>query len=698
MVTKKELVARIHTLEHLLAELSYISLEEFASYCHYSIFGMVIIPSGEALATSGWIPIDGTQYPTRLESWDQFMYWQLERIRMIRENFSDSRKVFSSYDGLEYFSSVVRRMNPIGRGRDLTSILDDILTTHVIRLFRLCEKEAAICQTLKLRNAIMFSSCKTDVDMLAETKLIIFKPDLPVGNKQNGGGWKTAAAIMALRSPEKLTVEMLRHELRSMDVLAQVISRKDSGPGRNNELERTREPIKALTQLFHYMIQDGLKYGCLIAGLAHVFVKVELTYDSENNSTTATAFFHISEPMADVVAHEGDLNYSALLQVTAFILGAVDECSREDTNAKLRRADWATKLPYWRTSLDGDWSMPAAEFEAERRPPLRPERRTHHKCAALESDDERSTTGNGLQRRIIATVAPMRPRTRSQTKAVGNSRTSIASGRQYCTQACLLGLVTGDVLDETCPNVALHRRTETGDHHPVDYTTWLDLFRRQLRKGMVDGFERFERDYFEDYGGFIFKVTLLEYGYTFFGKGADDDHADKLAFEADVYERLEPIQGLYVPVILDEIDMAEIGDTYFYGIGIRLTYFLFMAWGGRVLDDARERRNEKFSRELRNALQVIHEHGVSHMDVRPANVLWDDMTERVTLVDFAEAILEKEPRPDLAPFIFVPKQGAKHGDTAANLATSDDEMECKVNRKWLDWQTNDSGPEDLFLL
>lgn len=462
--------------------------------------------------------------------------------------------------------------------------------------------------------------------------------------------------------------------------------------------------------MFNYMIQDGLRYGCLTIGVAYVFVKVELDYDNQTNSTTATAFFHVAEPKNDVAAHGGDLNHSAVMQVATFVLGAVDECSREGQIAKIRRADWAKKLPYWRTSPDGDWSIPAAEFEAERRPLMRPERNTNdEKFAAppkplyTEFDYEENAMGGSKgskRQRQRAPVVRRGPRTRSQTKAAGaNDFFGIRTirERQYCTPKCLLGLITGDLLDEKCPNVDLHRRTRTGNHHPVDYTTWLDLLRRQLKKGMVDGFDRFQRYYDDDESGYVFRVTLLAYGYTFFGKGANDDRAGKLVFEADVYKRLRPIQGVYVPVFLGEIDMVELGDTYVYGIGIRLTYFLFMSWGGHTLDDEDERRNEKVSRELRNALQAIHEQGVVHTDVRPTTVLWDDKTERVTIVDFAEAILEKQPRPDLAPFILVPKKRGTHGRKAEKSTRTGDEMELKINPKWLDLQLTNSASDSFSL-
>ena len=38
---------------------------------------------------------------------------------------------------------------------------------------------------------------------------------------------------------------------------------------------------------------------------------------------------------------------------------------------------------------------------------------------------------------------------------------------QFCTQRCLLGLQSGGVLDDCCPNVMLHHRSKDNPQHPI---------------------------------------------------------------------------------------------------------------------------------------------------------------------------------------------------------------------------------------
>ena len=55
--------------------------------------------------------------------------------------------------------------------------------------------------------------------------------------------------------------------------------------------------------------------------------------------------------------------------------------------------------------------------------------------------------------------------------------------------------------------------------------------------------------------GALFKVTLLEHGYTFISKGTVEAFIPDLEHEARAYRRLERVQGLHVPVFLGAIDL-----------------------------------------------------------------------------------------------------------------------------------------------
>lgn len=52
--------------------------------------------------------------------------------------------------------------------------------------------------------------------------------------------------------------------------------------------------------------------------------------------------------------------------------------------------------------------------------------------------------------------------------------------RQYCTQACLLGLVRKNPLDDACPNINAHHAHVAGNHHASGLKSLAKLVSRQL--------------------------------------------------------------------------------------------------------------------------------------------------------------------------------------------------------------------------
>ncbi len=59
----------------------------------------------------------------------------------------------------------------------------------------------------------------------------------------------------------------------------------------------------------------------------------------------------------------------------------------------------------------------------------------------------------------------------------------------FCTQRCLCGLVQGRELDQTCPNVHLHRGQGDRVRHPLSHREWLQLLHEQLRETLDVGVE-----------------------------------------------------------------------------------------------------------------------------------------------------------------------------------------------------------------
>ncbi|KAK8013449.1 metalloprotease-like protein [Apiospora marii] len=107
----------------------------------------------------------------------------------------------------------------------------------------------------------------------------------------------------------------------------------------------------------------------------------------------------------------------------------------------------------------------------------------------------------------------------SSSEEDGETRHS-APTRQYCSQACLLGLKRGRALDDSCPNVLAHR-VAGGDglRHPVTADEFTRLVSEQLRDSPYRGCLGLGGWGKRGATGVLFKVELGPYGYTFVGKG-----------------------------------------------------------------------------------------------------------------------------------------------------------------------------------
>ncbi|KAG6090008.1 hypothetical protein E4U31_007987 [Claviceps sp. LM219 group G6] len=222
--------------------------------------------------------------------------------------------------------------------------------------------------------------------------------------------------------------------------------------------------------------------------------------------------------------------------------------------------------------------------------------------------------------------------------------------RPYCSQHCLLGLVEGEPIDPTCPNVAFHCAGEdyedsvTLRFHPVNYFKWLCLIRGQLLN------ENAFRTRFNFQGvvgdtGTVFKVIDWEYGYTFVAKAIISPHMILSERESRVYKRLKPIQGEHVPVYLGMADLP-LGDVDEYGERVggiwtddgdhNLKQMILLSWAGVPL--VREHRGQRGP-----ALHAVHDLGVRHRGGQMGHVLYNTERNGIMLVDFETSYLCEDP-------------------------------------------------------
>ena len=189
------------------------------------------------------------------------------------------------------------------------------------------------------------------------------------------------------------------------------------------------------------------------------------------------------------------------------------------------------------------------------------------------------------------------------------------------------------MLDHDCPNYVLHIRGSDDGRHAVDHATWLRLLRGQLARTLDDGITPSGK---QGARGAIFRVSLVDYGYTFVGKGTVPEFVDDLRHEAAVYRILRPSQGICIPVFLGEVDLEW---PYYYDHRVRIVHMMFLSWGGEPLGQV----PRVLGRELDRSVRILRRMGVAHNDVREANALWCKETQRVMVIDFERATVTKRP-------------------------------------------------------
>ncbi|KAG6241895.1 hypothetical protein E4U24_005885 [Claviceps purpurea] len=96
-------------------------------------------------------------------------------------------------------------------------------------------------------------------------------------------------------------------------------------------------------------------------------------------------------------------------------------------------------------------------------------------------------------------------------------------------------------------------------------------------------------------------------------------HIEHLEHEARVYERLNPIQGRYVPVCLVALDLRTMGKYYWIYFDTKVVHMMFMSWGGFRLEEDKLEELEvlhelAWADEGIDTLHAVHKEGVLHCD------------------------------------------------------------------------------------
>jgi serine/threonine protein kinase len=199
-----------------------------------------------------------------------------------------------------------------------------------------------------------------------------------------------------------------------------------------------------------------------------------------------------------------------------------------------------------------------------------------------------------------------------------------------------LGLRQRGVLDDSCPNIDLHRQGQDDGRHRIDANQLSQLLEEQLGQDVDHNCTPIGACGTCGLSGAPFKITSAEYGYTVVGKGTTSRRWKEVSREVEIYRILQKVQGSAVPVFIGAVDLKR---SYFlHGAG-EIKHMLLMSWGGEMIGLKESALRHEISRSMRQ----IRKLGVVHEDLRNENMLWNDELGRVLIIDFHRSRIDCRP-------------------------------------------------------
>lgn len=672
------------------------TLDEYIAACHASIFSKFAIEANTKLTSRGPITNPRDKWcPQNLKPWLGFLDQQRQTFGALYHTFPAEIRVFENRAFLAGLGDRISQ-RPIADEKMLENFMHNSTEDPVRAIIEQLKQEEEVRRVFEVGDGVIFENHPHALSDAAEEVVDMETPSTPrtpdhrrdlhrlrpdqicVYRSDNTlSARRTMIYVSEYKAPHKLTTPHLRLGLRPMNFYKEVVNRKTIpttvDPDARFQYHAERLTASAITQTYHYMIEGGLEYGLLTTGAAIVFLRVD--WDEPE-----TVYYHLAEPIPEVSVHPNNSHIcTAVGQYLAFTLVALGvpgerrEHGQEERRAVLERlTTWAEDFETTlrsipeneRSASDSSPGYRPRVYEGVDRSPyiLRGRKRRPSDCQGNKEpwrkDDAGEPSDDESAHRPPDTPTPLG---RSSGKGARRSQRLLSrpppvgdgqQGQQYCTQKCLLGLVTGGVLDPKCPNAALHRKGCANDSksHPVNHEQWLHLLWKQMARSLDNGITPLGEG---GARGVLFRVTLLVYGYTFVAKGTVRAFIKDLEHEAIVYQRLKRCQGVYVPVFLGFIDLRSMNKTYYYDHRVYVVHLTLLSWGGCPINAVNRTcgRKKYLEKETIRSLRAMHQEGIVHNDVRLANMLFNSETDGIMMIDFERSLLLEPYRRPLAQLV-----------------------------------------------
>lgn len=649
---------------------------EFLRHCHDLLSQQLRVgePSSSA---RGQIPLPKVKYcPSRLEQWVDCAAQQQDIYNSVRRYLQPEEhapRLFTPRSALDEYRQHLRR--PISSEDDLRYYERFAVEDHVHDIISELCKIPGAQEEFRLGNGVLFDSHTNSLNENAVAETDTNNPSSsPDGIPDQyfihrvDDSTATILTTVEYKPPHKLSLEDLRIGLSDMDLWKKMV-RANKTP--NNETDglvykKQRLVCSAIVQEYHVMIQYGLEYSYLTTGFALVLLWVP-------REKPSTLYYHLCEPNQEVDGGDENLQQPSTSIARVLCLCLMSFRSRQ------RDQEWrnlyCSNLHIWETNFDhthtnapaeklqqnppsdstdylspesdptsSEYQRSSSPLESPTAPASRVSTRSQDNCKPLDRRDRTGSPDSSGSESDPA--APSRKRGFSQVELSPSQRSSRRNdsdrqndlsqrrSAQFCTQRCLLGLQTGGPLDESCPNVNLHRQGGNGIQHPINAVDLVPLLKQQMDED-IDRCIPFGSC--GSYGA-PFKLTCSIHGYTVVGKGTTSALWNKfVSHEAEIYRILRRAQGSAVPVFLGKMDLAKI----YFGYGGLIRHMLVMGWAGE--STAGLTHTSDLRREIKRSNKEIRALGVRHLDLRPDNILWNAELGRALIIDFHRSELDRRP-------------------------------------------------------
>lgn len=425
--------------------------------------------------------------------------------------------------------------------------------------------------------------------------------------------------VIDYQAPGKLTPDLIKEGLHDMEL--ETIKERIRVPKENakSEGDIAEEIIAAVvSQTFDHMVDQGLSYGYLNGGNTFIFLFISpgkpqtLYYEQVILDAASTTSF---------VDSDDEIRLTAVGLVVGFTQMALGSQMWSERSKRKAR----NELPIWDSN---DPQLLTNVTSSIRKWP--------------SSNDKKSSESEEAGNEIIPCTPPDEEWDRTK---------KARRDRLFCTQACLLGLVRGHVLDMKCPNVQAHQqgaqdngqdngqdrsnekglgREECKNGHGLDQAGLMRLIDRQLQRAGRDddgGFESMDRS---GWAGALFRVELVSHGYAFVGKGTVEPLVPVLHAEAKMYKRMDSIQGKAIPVYLGSTDLTS---PFHLTTSVAIVHLMLLSWAGEEAWRC-EINPERIRLETTRTECELAALGVQQGDMRAPNVLWNYELDRAIIIDF----------------------------------------------------------------